>query len=173
MSNSNYRYELDMLATGAAFVADLMKKSSDAFDRGDYRDAVHFCDRLICLVRQTGVPAPMVFLAVPMMNKAHALYHLDRREESLGLYEEVISGFTESTAEDTGGHRANAQLCRAVALRGLVDTMRHSGHSTTYGLSTGARPSAPSRQQERWSARVSCLESCGARPRRLMYMTEW
>ncbi len=116
---ADYRDELEMLANGTAFVADSMKKSNDAFDRGDYRAAVHFCDRLLSLVHQQDVPAPMAFLAVPMMNKARALYHLDRCEESLGLYEEVISGFAENTAEDISGHRAEAQLCRAVALRGV------------------------------------------------------
>ena len=66
---ADFRDELEMLASGATFVADLMTKSNDAFDRGDYRVAVDYCDRLLSVVHQQDVPVPMAFLAVPMMNK--------------------------------------------------------------------------------------------------------
>ena len=113
------RDNLEKLATTAASIADLMKRFNKAFDRGDYPEAIQFCDRLLALPQECGLPAPMSYLAVPMMNKAHALYRLDRCEESLGLYEQVVQGFARSPADDSGGILVKALLCRAVALRSV------------------------------------------------------
>ena len=113
---ADYRDELEMLASGTAFVADLMKKSNDAFDRRDFAEAVHCCDRLLGLLRETDVPVPMAFLAVPLMNKANALCHLDRCDEALALVEEAVDGFARNPSDNVDGLAEKALLRRAVML---------------------------------------------------------
>ena len=112
------RDSLEKLAAGTAYIADLMKGFTKAFDRGDYLEAILFCDRLLALHHEYG-PAPMSYLAVPMMNKANSLYHLGRYEESLGLYDDVVRRFAETSDEDPGGSAMDARLARAVVLRCL------------------------------------------------------
>ena len=114
-----HRARLEELARGTADIAALMKGFVKAFDRGDYLEAIQFCDRLLTLPQEHGISAPMSYFAVPMMNKAHALYRLDRCEESLGLYEEVVWGLARGPANDNGGILVKALLCRAVALLGV------------------------------------------------------
>ena len=115
---ADHRDSLEKLATGAAYIADLMKGFKKAFDRGDYLEAILFCDRLLALHHEYG-PAPMSYLAVPMMNKANSLYHLDRYEESLGLYDDVVRRFADTSGEDPGEIAMDARLARAVVLRRL------------------------------------------------------
>ena len=112
------RDSLEKLAAGTAYIADLMKGFKKAFDRGDYLEAILFCDRLLALHHEYG-PAPMSYLAVPMMNKANSLYHLGRYEESLGLYDDVVRRFAETSDKDPGGSAMDARLARAVVLRCL------------------------------------------------------
>ena len=88
---ADHRDELMKLAGGAAYVSEVMKRFSSAFDRGDYPEAVRFCDHLLGLAHEWG-SAPMRFLAVPLMNKGHALFHLGRYEEAQVLYEQVVRG---------------------------------------------------------------------------------
>ena len=95
-----------------------MKGFKKAFDRGDYLEAILFCDRLLALHHEYG-PAPMSYLSVPMMNKANALYHLDRYEESLSLYDDVVRRFAETSDGDPDGSAMDARLARAVVLRRL------------------------------------------------------
>ena len=113
---ADYRDELKMLASGTAFVADLMKKSNDAFDRRDFAEAVYCCDRLLGLLRETDVPVPMSFLAVPLMNKANSLCHLDRCDEALALLEETVDGFARNPSDNVDGLAEKALLRRAVML---------------------------------------------------------
>ena len=115
---SDFRGELERLASGTAHTADLMARSNDAFDRGDYTEAVRLIDRLLSLVRETGVPPPMSFLAVPMMNKASALYHLDRFDEALAVLGETVEGFARYPSDNVD-ELAKARLRRAVVLRRL------------------------------------------------------
>lgn len=115
---SDFRGELERLASGTAYTADLMARSNDAFDRGDYTEAVRLIDRLLSLVRETGVPPPMSFLAVPMMNKASALYHLDRFDEALAVLGETVDGFARYPSDNVD-ELAEARLRRAVVLRRL------------------------------------------------------
>ena len=116
---ATYRDELEAIASGTSYVADVMKEFSNAFDRGDYRAAIGFCDTLLALPDRAGVAAPISFLSVPMMNKAHALCRLDRWDESLELYDAVVEGFARSPAKNLGGLEEKALLCRAVVLRHL------------------------------------------------------
>ena len=111
---ADYRDELMKLAGGTAYVADMMEKFSHAFDRGDYPEAIRFCDRLLALATEC-CPAPMRFLAVPLMNKGHALFHLGRHEEAQVLYEEVVRGFARRPADDVDGISVKALTCRGIA----------------------------------------------------------
>ena len=113
-----FRGELELLASGTAYTAELMTRSDDAFDRGDFAEAVRSIDRLLSLVRETGVPPPMSFLAVPMMNKASALYHLDRYDDALAVLEETVEGFARCPSDNVDG-LAEARLRRALVLRCL------------------------------------------------------
>ena len=113
---ADYRGELELLAQGAASLAGLMARSGEAFDRRDYAEAVRCCDMLLGLLRETDVPVPMSFLAVPMMNKANALCHLDRCDEALALVEETVDGFARNPSDNVDGLAEKALLRRAVML---------------------------------------------------------
>lgn len=112
---AEYRDELTKLAGGAAYVADVMTRFGKAFDRGNYQEAVRFCDHLLGLVPEHG-SASMRFLAVPLMNKGHALFRLGRFEEAQALYEEVVRGFERRPADDVDGLSVKALICRGGAL---------------------------------------------------------
>ena len=114
---AEYRDELTKLAGGASYVADVMKRFGKAFDRGDYHEAVRFCDHLLGLAPEHG-PAPMRFLAVPLMNKGHALFRLGRFEEAQVLYEKVVRGFARRPADDVDALSVKALVCRGSALLG-------------------------------------------------------
>ena len=115
----DYRAELEKVARGTAHVAGLMARWSDAFDHGDYTEAVRACDQLLGLVREADVPPPMSFLAVLMMNKASALYHLDRYDEALALLGETVEGFAHRPSDNVDGLAEQARLRRALVLRSL------------------------------------------------------
>ena len=112
---ADFRGELGRLASRTAYIAGLMARSNDAFDRGDFTEAVRSIDRLLSLVRETDVPPSMSFLAVPMMNKASALYHLDRYDDAAAVLGETVEGFARCPSDSVDG-LAEARLRRALVL---------------------------------------------------------
>ena len=116
---ADYRGELEKLATGTAYVAGLTAHYNDAFAAGDFLEAVLACDRLLGWVREAGVSPPMSFLAVTMINKASALYRLDRYDEALALLGEAVEGLARSPGDSVDGLVEKALLRRAVVLRSL------------------------------------------------------